>query len=122
MTPLHIVEEFMGDEFITIADAVEKYKLNLSRLQYAIVLNRKNGLYKAIYRKRSRLYLRKDYFEAWMKTNDVVSVPRPRKSCAQTTHLQKGKGNGFMGSISSRIILTSDNIYFVTLYLVYAIL
>jgi hypothetical protein len=86
MTPLHIVEEFMGDEFITIADAVEKYKLNLSRLQYAIVLNRKNGLYKAIYRKRSRLYLRKDYFEAWMKTNDVVSVPRPRKSCAQSIH------------------------------------
>lgn len=78
----------MSEKYLTTSEAVEKYKLNLSKVQLAIRFANKNGLYKCIFRKRTRLFFRQEYLEKWLQTNDVVSPCRPRKTDNQTTHSQ----------------------------------
>ena len=74
----------MEENYLSVAQAIDKYDLNLSRLQYAIRLSKTNGLYKAMFRNRSRLFFRQDYFEEWLATNDVSSPPRRKKSSLRT--------------------------------------
>lgn len=59
----------MTEKYLTITEAVAKYNLNLSRMQFSVRQATKNGLYKVIYRKRSKIFLRQDYLENWLKLN-----------------------------------------------------
>lgn len=84
----------MSEKFITIADSVKKYNLNNSKFVLAIRRAAYNGLYKVIYRKRTRIYLRQDFLEEWLKENDVHSpcLPnkgRPRKILEEVDAIQE---------------------------------
>jgi len=80
----------MTPDFITVSQAVSKYQLNPSKLQLAIKNCSLNGLYKALYRRRTRIFFREDFFERWLKENDCVSASLKvgRGSDPKTTHLQ----------------------------------
>ena len=78
----------MTEEYITTPQAIEMYNLNKSKLQFALQRRRENGLYKCIYSKRTRIFLRKDYFEKWLEDNDIVSPSRVRTKTEKTTRLQ----------------------------------
>ena len=60
----------MTEKYLTRSEVIEKYKLNENRFTLAIRKAAENGLYKAIYRKRTRLFFRQDYIEKWLKENE----------------------------------------------------
>lgn len=76
----------MTEKYITVQEAVKKYGLNLSKIQLAIVRANLNGLYKVIHRKRYKVFLRQDYFEKWLETNDVSSPSLCRGRGASRTN------------------------------------
>ncbi len=69
----------MTDKYISIAEATEKYKLNISKITLAVRKAAQNGLYKAVFRKRSRIYLHQSHLEKWLESNDVTSPSQPNK-------------------------------------------
>jgi len=68
----------MSEKFLTVPEAIEKYGLNISKFQFALRKPSENGLYKVIYRKRNRVFLREDYLEKWLEENDVRSASNPK--------------------------------------------
>lgn len=78
----------MTEEYITTPEAIKLYNLNKSKFQLALSRRKLNGLYKCIYSKRTRIFLRKDFFEKWLQENDIVSPSRSLTKTVQTTHSQ----------------------------------
>jgi hypothetical protein len=92
----------MTEKYLTINESVEKYKLNVSKFTFAIRNANANGLYKAVFRKRTRIYLHQEYLEKWMRENDIVSpckptnCGRPKKAPKLTVRNErKSKNKGY---------------------------
>jgi len=69
----------MTAEYISRSEAIKTYNLNENKFSYAIRQYKFNGLYKALFRKKTRLFFRVDYFEKWLETIDMVGPSMSRK-------------------------------------------
>lgn len=67
----------MTQKYITPEEAIEKYGLNNSKFRAALKKCAENGLYKAVYRERTKIHLREDFLLNWLKDNDVKSPCQP---------------------------------------------